>query len=317
MTDFFISYTGVDSSWAEWIAYTLEDKGFTTIIQAWDFRPGSTFVLEMQNATTATQRTIMVLSPEYLKSVFAAPEWAAAFARDPEGMKRKLVPVMVKACQPQGLLASIVHISIVGLEEAAARAKLLTGVDATRAKPSSPPAFPGAAAASQQKAFPGPTSDQQPASAGTTAYIPTVRRPPTDIDKRRFIKQSFATIRTLFESGLQALPQDQGLEHDFSAANATDFRAEIFLAVNSQCSCRIWLGGMHSENNICFAEGRYMSDDACNEIVTLPDRREDLALSAIMAMGYTQFERTLDMKRLTPDEAAAYLWHRFVAPLER
>lgn len=196
------------------------------------------------------------------------------------------------------------------------RAKLLTGVDATRAKPSSPPAFPGAAA-SQQKTFPGPTGGQQPASAGTTAYIPTVRRPPTDIDKRRFIKQSFATIRALFESGLQALPQDQGLEHDFSVASEIDFRAEIFLEGLSRCFCRIWLGGMHSENNICFSEGRHMSGDACNEIITLSDRREDLALSAIMAMGYTQFERTLDMKRLTPDEAAAYLWHRFVAPLER
>ena len=86
---------------------------------------------------------------------------------------------------------------------------------------------------------------------------------------------------------------------------------------SSRCVCRIWLGGMHSENNICFAEGRAMSGNACNEIIALSDRREDLALSAVMAMGYTQFERTLDMKQLTPDEAAAYLWHRFVAPLER
>lgn len=317
MTDFFISYTGVDSGWAEWIAYTLEDKGFTTIIQAWDFRPGSNFVLEMQKATTAAERTIMVLSPEYLKSVFAAPEWAAAFAQDPEGMKRKLVPVMVKDCQPQGLLAPIVHISIVGLGEAGARAKLLVGVDATRAKPSSPPAFPGAAAASQQKAFPGPAGGQQPASANKPAYLPTIRRPPTDIDKRRFIKQSFATIRALFESGLQALPQDQGLEHDFTAASETDFRAEIFLEGRSRCFCRIWLGGMHSENNICFSEGRQMMGDSCNEIIALSDRREELSLSALMAMGYTQFERTLDMKRLTPDDAANYLWHRFVAPLER
>ena len=315
MKDFFISYTGVDSSWAEWIAYTLEEKGFETIVQAWDFRPGSNFVIEMQNAMTAAERTIMVLSPEYLKSVFAAPEWAGAFAQDPEGLKRKLVPVMVRACQPQGLLAPIVHISVVGLDAAAARDKLLAGVNATRAKPSSPPAFPGTGAANPQKAFPGPGS-QQPANAGTPAYIPTIRRPPTDIDKRRFIKQSFATIRALFESGLQALPQDQGLEHDFTAASETDFRAEIFLEGRSRCSCRIWLGGMHSENNICFSEGRQMGD-SCNEIIALSDRREELSLSALMAMGFTQVEKTLDLKRLTPDDAAKYLWRRFVAPLER
>jgi hypothetical protein len=317
MTDFFISYTGVDSGWAEWIAYALEEKGFKTVVQAWDFRPGSNFVIEMQNAMTAAERTIMVLSPEYLKSVFTAPEWAGAFAQDPEGLKRKLVPVMVKACQPQGLLAPIVHISIVGLDATAARDKLLAGLNATRAKPSSPPAFPGEAAAHPQKAFPGPAGGQQPASAVTPAYIPTVRRQPTDIDKRRFIKQSFATIRALFETGLQALPQNHGLEHDFSATNETDFRAEIFLEGRSRCFCRIWLGGMHSENNICFSEVRSMSGDACNEIIALSDRRDDLALSALMAMSHTQFERTLDMKRLTPDEAANYLWHRFVAPLER
>ena len=316
MTDFFISYTGTDSDWAEWIAFRLEEKGYTTVIQLWDFRPGSNFVIEMHNAAAA-ERTIMVLSPDYLKSVFAAPEWAAAFAQDPEGMKRKLVPVMVKACQPPGLLAPIVHISLVGLEEEAARAKLLAGVSATRAKPSSPPAFPGAAAVNPEKPFPGPTGGQKPANARTPAYIPTVRRPPTDIDKRRFIKQSFATIRALFEGGLQALPQDQGLEHDFNTANETDFRAEIFLAGNSRCFCRIWLGGMHSENNICFAEGRHMSGDGCNEIIALSDHREELSLTAQMAMGYTSFERTLDMKRLTPDQAAEYLWRRFVQPLER
>ena len=253
----------------------------------------------------------MVLSPEYLKSVLAAPEWAAAFAQDPEGMKRKLVPVMVKDCRPQGLLAPVVHVSIVGLEEAAARAKLLTGVDATRAKPSSPPAFPGATAASQKKMFPGPAGGQQP------AYIPTLRQPPTDIGKRQFIKQSFATIRALFESGLQALPHDQGLDYNFSTASETDFRAEIFLEGSSRCFCRIWLGGMHSENSICFSKGRHMSGDSCNEIIALSDSREELTLSALMAMSYTQFERTLNMKRLTPDEAANYMWHRFVAPLER
>src|SRR3989442_2898381 len=48
--DFFISYTSVDASWAEWIAAELEHAGYTTIIQAWDFRPGSNFLSEMDNA---------------------------------------------------------------------------------------------------------------------------------------------------------------------------------------------------------------------------------------------------------------------------
>ena len=49
MTDFFISYTEADESWAKWIAWILEANGFTTVLQAWDFRPGSNFVLDMDS----------------------------------------------------------------------------------------------------------------------------------------------------------------------------------------------------------------------------------------------------------------------------
>src|SRR4029077_13431766 len=41
--DFFISYTHADRTWAEWIAFQLEEAGYITILQAWDFRPGSNF----------------------------------------------------------------------------------------------------------------------------------------------------------------------------------------------------------------------------------------------------------------------------------
>src|ERR1700674_4040655 len=104
MVDFFISYTSADRAWAEWIGYVLEEAGCAVIIQAWHFRPGSNFVLEMQKAAAEADRTIMVLSPDYLKSQFASPEWAAAFAEDPLGLERKLVPILVRQCEPTGLL---------------------------------------------------------------------------------------------------------------------------------------------------------------------------------------------------------------------
>lgn len=47
MKDFFISYTGNDRPWAEWIAWVLEEAGYSVVIQAWDFRPGGNFVLDM------------------------------------------------------------------------------------------------------------------------------------------------------------------------------------------------------------------------------------------------------------------------------
>ena len=38
--DFFISYTAVNRAWAEWIAVQLEAAGYTTLLPAFDFRPG-------------------------------------------------------------------------------------------------------------------------------------------------------------------------------------------------------------------------------------------------------------------------------------
>ena len=168
MKDFFVSYNRNDREWAEWIAWQLEVQGYTAVIQAWDFRPGGNFVLDMQEAAAKAQRTIAVLSPAYLESRFTAPEWAAAFARDPTGSKRILVPVRVRECEPTGLLPQIVYIDLVGLDEQNAKERLLQGVKSERAKPSAPPRYPGHVhdIPASRPVFPGPPP---PAAALITA----------------------------------------------------------------------------------------------------------------------------------------------------
>lgn len=141
--DFFVSYTSADKSWAEWIAWQLEAAGYSVVIQAWDFRPGENFVVEMQTAAAGAERTLLVLSDDYLKSAFSRSEWAAAFAQDPTGVSGRVVPVRVKACQPDGLLRAIIYVDLVGLAGDDARTRLLAGVDHDRAKPATAPGFPG------------------------------------------------------------------------------------------------------------------------------------------------------------------------------
>ena len=137
MKDFFISYTSVDRAWAEWIAVTLSNAGHTLVIQTWDFLPGSNFVLEMQRATVECNRTVAVLSPNWLASIFTQPEWTAAFSLDPTGTNRKLIPVRVRLCEPPGLLRSIVYCDLVGLDEERARTALLQGVREPGPRPTS------------------------------------------------------------------------------------------------------------------------------------------------------------------------------------
>lgn len=127
MKDFFISHNKADKQWAEWIAWQLEEAGYSVTLQAWDFRPGTNFVLKMQKATQEATRTIAVLSPDYLSALYTHSEWAAAFAQDPLGQKQTLLPIIVQECELTGLLNQIVHIDLVNLNEAAAKAQLLEG----------------------------------------------------------------------------------------------------------------------------------------------------------------------------------------------
>lgn len=156
---FFVSFTGVDRAWAVWIAWQLEDAGHSVLFQNWDFRPGSDFVHKMHEATERAHRTIAVLSSAYFASDFGEAEWRVAFAKDPTGEQGLLVPVRVEEVAPRGLLKTRTYIDLVGLNEEAAKAELLAGVQPGRAKPSTAPPFPATAAARPTKAtsppFPG------------------------------------------------------------------------------------------------------------------------------------------------------------------
>jgi tetratricopeptide (TPR) repeat protein len=157
---FFISYNKADRTWAEWIAWHLEEAGYTTIIQAWDFRPGMNFVHKMHEAAQQAERTIAVLSTNYLEALYTYPEWEAALQQDPRGEKGVLVPVRIQECKPPGLLGLLSYIDLVGLDESAAQESLLDGVRQERNKPPTAPLFPGTLheaqrTVSEQPGFPG------------------------------------------------------------------------------------------------------------------------------------------------------------------
>jgi tetratricopeptide (TPR) repeat protein len=154
--DLFISYNKADRAWAVWIAWLLEDAGYTTVLQAWDFTPGGNFVLKMDEAAAKSERTIAVLSPEYLAAEFTQPEWAARFAEDPTGEKGLLIPVRVRTYEATGLWRALIYLDLVGLDEGRAQEALLEGVQRGRRKPKRAPAFPGAARSVETRPrFPG------------------------------------------------------------------------------------------------------------------------------------------------------------------
>ncbi|CAO5185825.1 hypothetical protein FAIPA1_50137 [Frankia sp. AiPs1] len=142
--DFFISYVDPDESWAAWIAAQLEDAGFRTFVGARDVVSGQNWSEAFEEGLAHSQRVIAVLSNSYLSSNLAAIEWRTAYQEDPMGLHRRLIPVRVEPCQPTGMLRSVAHIDLVGLNEHDSRTVLLRQISASiEGKGQLNPSFPG------------------------------------------------------------------------------------------------------------------------------------------------------------------------------
>jgi len=117
--DFFVSYTGSDRAWAQWIAWQLEADGYQVVFQGWDFMPGYDWAHGMQRATTTAERLVVVLSAAYLQSGHGEAEWRAFYAKDPSGEHGFLLPVRVSDVEPPGLLKTRTYVDLVGRDATA------------------------------------------------------------------------------------------------------------------------------------------------------------------------------------------------------
>jgi WD40 repeat protein len=144
--DFFVSHVPADLPWAEWIAWNLEEAGYSTILSAWDYVVGSRWVSSLEDGLLASDRMVVVLSDAYLRDPRARAEWQFVYDADPMGLGRRLVPARVEDCRSASLLRQFVAVDLFGSTEAGTRAALLGAVEANRAgraKPVQRPPLPG------------------------------------------------------------------------------------------------------------------------------------------------------------------------------
>lgn len=142
--DFFLSYATPDRPWARWIAGELEAAGYSVVIDIKDFRPGTSFVRGMENALANCRHTLAVVSDNYFNGNYTPAEWETAFAKDPQGIQRFLLPIRIAKCQLPEVLRRIVSIDLLDLDEAAARQALIEGVPSDGRERLGPAPFPGA-----------------------------------------------------------------------------------------------------------------------------------------------------------------------------
>ncbi|MFD0688474.1 WD40 domain-containing protein [Actinomadura fibrosa] len=187
-TDFFISYSPADERWASWIAWQLEAAGHRTMMQAWDFVPGTNFIDFMDRGLSEAKAVVAVLSRNYLRSRYGRLEWMAALRADPDDPARKLVTVRIEDCPIDGLLSTITYVDLVGVDDAdEARGLLMRRIQealAGHARPVDGPGFPGGGPSGSGGQAPllgrveGPGAGDDPAGRPELAGERAVRRAP-------------------------------------------------------------------------------------------------------------------------------------------
>ena len=144
--DFFVSHSGADRAWAEWVAWQLAEAGYTVELDVWDWPSGRNFVTAMSDALDRCDRVVALFSAAYFdRSRYTTDEWTAAALHVPGADETRLVPVRVEevpTAQVPATLRSLVCRDLFGITEERARQVLLEAVAGPR-RPGSKPVFPG------------------------------------------------------------------------------------------------------------------------------------------------------------------------------
>jgi hypothetical protein len=91
----------------------------------------------------------------------------------------------------------------------------------------------------------------------------------------------------------------------------------VFIIGKKAARCKIWFGEMFSANQICYYEGNDNFGNAINEALSIAHDDYELCLSALMKTGFNRGDvvKKMDLNKLSPEEAAEYLWQRFISKI--
>jgi hypothetical protein len=135
-TDFkyhvFISYTRLDEAWVEEsLLPKLESAGLNVFVEFRDIEPGASRVDEMQRAVVESAKTLVILSPDYLKDEWAIFNNVMTKSLDPAARQRRLIPLMKTPCEPPLYISHLTYVDFTRPErQSIAWKQLLTALGA-------------------------------------------------------------------------------------------------------------------------------------------------------------------------------------------
>ena len=127
MAKIFISHTSSDKTWAEWIAWTLEEAGHTAHLDAWEIEGGENIMNWMMQKFEDSHYVLCVCSPAYFEEdrEYSAMERLAALWNDPVSKKTRARFVVVERCALPQLIQPIKRLHLYDLSRDEAREQLV------------------------------------------------------------------------------------------------------------------------------------------------------------------------------------------------
>lgn len=240
---------------------------------------------------------VMFVSQHYVRKVWTRNEQQHAQARALID-KRYILPVRFDDTPVPGLSATVRH------------------EDARLHSPASLAAFVQQKLASaKDKTDPSQGWGNASVSSTASVYLPKFPKQRTEKERDDFLEESFRFVAGYFRDALEQAKQAYPFfDCSFEEVHRQKFVCRAYVNGAVKNHCKIWIGGLSRTREICFAEGRV---DASN------DNMMNDMLPAVEKDGVLGFQSTLQVggsgsgSFLSQTQMAAYLWKRFMRPLEQ
>lgn len=141
-----------------------------------------------------------------------------------------------------------------------------------------------------------------------------VRKEYTDIEKSRFLYESFEYMANFFENSLGELKaRNPGIDTEFRRIDANHFNSAIFKNGKLACRCRIWLAtDSYSSGEIRYSTATSFNDNSWNESMHVDD---DGYVLGLKTMGFQRYGSDKE-GILSKEGGAEYYWGILIDSLQ-
>lgn len=112
----FISHASQDVHIARALATDLINDGFSVFLDDWSVSLGENIISRISGAIDESHSLIMLISKDYLKSVYCSDEWTAFYMKYSKTKKSSIYPIIIDDSAPPAILSAIKYARIKDME---------------------------------------------------------------------------------------------------------------------------------------------------------------------------------------------------------